>query len=407
MFSSLVPEDLKLNPKLKKAACYGCISGCSRAMYEADNGQRGKYLCQAAVFYALWSKKYHGQGDDVHFYASRICNEYGLDAISTLPIIMWLEKCYNAGVLTEEHTGIPLSKIGGLEFIQTLVRKISLREGFGDILAQGILKAADILGSGARQQLSDIHFRTGQAYPYESRNYITTGLLYAMEPRLTTPQLHEIVLPTLLWLDWCDKVEGAYVSSNVIRSIAKKFLGSELALDFSTYEGKALAAKRIQDREYIKECLILCDFAWPMMDVKYSEEHVGDPALPSKVFSAVTGKEIDEPGLDKLGERVFNLQRAILIREGYRGRESDTLPEYEYTVPLTPKPTTDSQCRVPGKEGEIMSRMGAVVDREKFENMKDEYYQLRGWDLKTGLQTKAKLIELGLEDIIKDTRAAT
>jgi aldehyde:ferredoxin oxidoreductase len=51
--------------------------------------------------------------------------------------------------------------------------------------------------------------------------------------------------------------------------------------------------------------------------------------------------------------------------------------------------------------------MGAVVDREKFEKMKDEYYQLRGWDVESGLQTKAKLMELGLEDIIKDARIAT
>ncbi|HUT83357.1 MAG TPA: aldehyde ferredoxin oxidoreductase N-terminal domain-containing protein [Thermodesulfobacteriota bacterium] len=401
MWSAYVPENLTLNPKLKKAVCYGCISGCTRATYEADNGERGKYLCVAAVFYADPSKKM-GEWNDVHFQASKICNDYGLDVISLGAIIGWFLKCYQAGILTEKNTGIPVSKIGSLEFIQTLARNISLREGFGDILAQGILKAADVLGSKAKEQLAHwINDRTGTPYPYEPRIYVTNGISFVTEPRLPMPQLHEVIFPVHLWWDWCNKIEGAYVSGDVVRSIARKFLGSEIALDFSTYEGKALAAKKIQDRVYVKECLVLCDFAWPMMDVKHSEEHVGDPTLPSKVFSAVTGREMDEQKLDKIGERVFNLQRAILIREGHRGRESDSLPEYFHTVPLPVSPGLDPNSSVPGKKGEILHRAGAVVDREKFEKMKDEYYQLRGWDIKSGLQTKAKLMELGLEDIIK------
>jgi aldehyde:ferredoxin oxidoreductase len=238
-------------------------------------------------------------------------------------------------------------------------------------------------------------------YFYEPRIYVTNGLFFATEPRLPMPQLHEVIFPVYLWWDWCNKIEGAYVSSNVVRSIAKKFHGSEIALDFSTYEGKALAAKKIQDRVYVKECLILCDFAWPLMDVKHSQDHVGDPTLPSKVFSAVTGRQMDEPELDKMGERVFNLQRAILIREGHSGRESDRLPDYFYTVPLPLQPLLDPKSSVPGKEGEIIYRAGAVVDREKFEKMKDEYYQLRGWDPQTGLLKEDTLQKLGLEDVIK------
>ncbi len=57
---------------------------------------------------------------------------------------------------------------------------------------------------------------------------------------------------------------------------------------------------------------------------------------------------------------------------------------------------------MPGKDGAVVSRKGAVVDREEFERMKDEYYQLRQWDIAKGLQTKTKLHELGLEDIAAD-----
>jgi len=406
MWAQYVPEDLKRNTKIRKTACYGCISGCIRATYEADNGEKGKYLCVAAVFYADPTKKV-GEWNDVHFHASKLLNDYGLDVFAMGGIIGWLMKCFMAGVLTEKDTGIPFTKMGSLEFIQTLSKKISLREGFGDILAQGLVKAADSVGGKAKELLGDfIYQRTGTAYPYEPRIYIVTGIPLAMEPRLPMPQLHEVAFPIHKWWDWSNKIEGSYLTSDAVRSISQKFFGSESALDFSTYEGKALAAKKIQDRVLSKECLVLCDFAWPMVDVKHSEDHVGDPTLQSKVFSAVTGRELDEAGLDKIGERVFNLQRAILVREGHNGRQADVLPEFDYTVPLARKPGLDPECMVPGKGGEPLPRMGAVVDREKFEKIKDEYYRLRGWDVKTGLQTKAKLTELGLEDVIKGTRTA-
>jgi aldehyde:ferredoxin oxidoreductase len=395
--SKLNPDS---NPELKKVACYGCINGCVRATYETDDGKRGKSLCVGAAFYSGFAMKYYGKWNDVPFQASRICNDYGLDVMIVWPIITWLENCYKAGILTDENTGIPISKIGSLEFMQTLASKISFREGFGDLLAQGIFKAVEALGSKAKEQLGKIHFRTGQSYPYEPREYIITALLYATEPRLITPQLHEVVFPTKLWWDWFDNLEGGYVSNEVMRSIAKEFLGGEVAFDFSTYEGKALAAKKIQDREYSKECLILCDFAWPMMDVKHSEEHVGDPSLESKVFSAVTGQEIDEKGLANIGERAFNLQRAILIRDGHKGREDDILPDSDHTVPLSSWLGPNPERMLPGKEGGTISRVGTVVDRDKFEKMKDEYYELRGWDVRTGLQKRDTLRRLNLGDIV-------
>ena len=87
--------------------------------------------------------------------------------------------------------------------------------------------------------------------------------------------------------------------------------------------------------------------------------------------------EKDENELYRLGERVFNLQRAILIREGHQGREDDTLPEPFYTVPLQTD-RHNPECLVPGKEGQVITKKGTVLDREKFETLKDEYYALRG-----------------------------
>lgn len=206
----------------------------------------------------------------------------------------------------------------------------------------------------------------------------------------------------LLWADlWADHKPNAYISSDVWRAIANKFQGSELAGDFSTYDGKALAAKMIQERSYVIESLGGCIHPYPIMSLKNSSDHIGDSALESKLFSAVTGRDVTEDEMMKLGERVLNLEREIRIREGHRGRSDDVLPEYYHTMPLASN-VLNPDCLVPGQNGEVICRKGEVVDKAEFERIKDEYYQLRGWDVGTGLQTISKLNELGLEDVGRD-----
>jgi len=390
--------DLIAGPKMKKDVCYGCIGACIRQTFEASDGTIGKFACGSAYFYQERAMRYYSQWNEVPFFATRLCDGYGLDTESIQTLIMWLSRCHKAGILTDENTGIPLSKMGSLEFIETLTEKVSLREGFGDILARGLVRAADAVGKGSQELITDYTSKAGYGSEYCPRMYIVSGLLYAMEPRLPINQVHEIGVPLFSWLAWVNKAEGAYLSSDVFRRVAGRFWGSELAADFSTYDGKALAAAIIQDRECVKESLILCDWMWPITHVKHSDDHIGDPSLESKLLSAVTGNEVSESELYRAGERIFNLQRAIHTREGHRGRVSDILPEPFYSRPLK-WAVQDPECLAPGKDGEVISRKGAVVDRNEFERMKDEYYEIRGWDVATGLQTKAKLEGLGLKDV--------
>lgn len=79
----------------------------------------------------------------------------------------------------------------------------------------------------------------------------------------------------------------------------------------------------------------------------------------------------------------------------------DDIPDYCFSVPLK-QGFIKPECLVSGKDGEIISSEGAVPDREKFEEMRNEYYQLRGWDVAMGVQTKEQLGRLGLEDITRD-----
>ncbi|MFC1845995.1 aldehyde ferredoxin oxidoreductase N-terminal domain-containing protein [Chloroflexota bacterium] len=390
--------------KSQRKACYGCIAGCLRAVYEGSNGEKGKFTCQQSAAYLDATLEYYKEWTEVPFYAARLCDRYGLDTMVMEPLTKWLHRCEQAGILTDAQTGIPLTEYGNLNFIETLIKKISLKEGFGDVLAQGIMKAADAVGGGSKELLGDLAFpRTGEEWVYDPRMFITTGLFYAMEPKRPIQHLHEISWPVAHWVAWLNGAENAYVSTDVIRSLAKKFWGSEIAADFSTYEGKALAGKKIQDRQYVKESLILCDYAWPMAHSKYSDNHHGDSSIESKILSVVTGKDIDEEALYKIGEKNFNLQRAILTREGHGSKETDVLPEFSYTIPLQ-KTEHNPDCLLPGKDGEKISRKGEVVDRDKFESMRDEYYGYRGWDVANGRQTVKQLEGIGLADIARELK---
>lgn len=168
------------------------------------------------------------------------------------------------------------------------------------------------------------------------------------------------------------------VTDEVFRRIAREFWGSEAAADAASYEGKALAAVKIQNRSYLEDSLGLCDSAWPIAYSFSKPDPVGDPDLESKMFTAVTG--IDGRELDFAMERVTNIQRLIMIREGRK------LPEDDY-------PYTDNF-----KEEEDIP--GKPLDRDRYRQMLKEYYRLRGWNEYTGVPLDSTLEQLAMEDII-------
>ncbi len=388
--------------KMKLTACYGCISGCTRFVYQAENGRTFKSFCQAADVYMGPAMKYYGveKGSKANLLAGRLCDKYGLDTVVMSSLIGWLAECYQTGILSDEETGLPLSKIGSVEFIETLVEKLSRREGFGDILAQGVIRAAKHIGKGSGQLGSASTLtKSGESFEYDPRLMLANALSYATEPRRAVHLHHATNLPLNRWLNWTEKKwKDAFLTTEILRDIAEKYWGGADAFDFSTYTGKALAAKQIQDYGYMKESLILCDLAWPIYQVRDIDKTLGFCTLESMLVTAITGRKINEEELIKMGERIYNLQRAILIRQGWGGRKGDTLPEFLFTEPLESVFFT-RECLAAGKGGERISLRGAVIDRASFEKLKDEYYTLRGWDVASGLQTVAKLAELKLGDV--------
>ncbi len=398
-----IPSPWTIPGLTREHVCYGCGIGCGRQIYNVDTDRRYKSLCQASKFYAASVLKYSGKSDGSHLLATRLCDGYGIDTSIIHGMVEWIDACHEAGLMTEAQTGLPVNKVGSPEFINTLMSMIVNREGFGEVLARGTIAAAKEVGGEAEKIVHRyLSTRGSETKDYDPRIMIATSLLFATEPRRPIQQLHGIASLELAWLGMGNGKPGDFFPIERFREVAKKFWGSAISADFSTLEGKALAAKMVQDRAYAKESLVLCDLRWPTM---ITPDGPGDSTMENQIYSAVTGRETDEAELNKIGERIFNLQRAILLRQGWDGRRDDRLLDYYHTDPLEKAEIFwNVDGLVPGKNGKAMSRVGKVIDRDDFEKLKDEYYELRGWDTGTGLPTESKLAELGLEDIALDLK---
>jgi aldehyde:ferredoxin oxidoreductase len=182
--------------------------------------------------------------------------------------------------------------------------------------------------------------------------------------------------------------------------ISEQFFGSAAAIDHSTYAHKAEVAVFSQNRSTVINLLVLCDWQYPMVQSQVMSDRKGDFSIESKLLTAVTGKEISETELTGVGERVWNLMRAIAVREG-RTRNEDTLHSSNFEPEEKLKNHTDGviYSRPINLEKVKPGSPPKVVPRDAFEKAKDEYYHLRGWDHQTGWPTAEKLRGLGLHDI--------
>lgn len=391
---------------VKAVHCHGCQRGCWRSLYRTASGEEDIRKCQSTFFYSFWDKKLHGKLTEASFRATSLANEYSLCTMELPGILTWLEHCVENGAMTEKDTELPLQDAGSAAFIETMVKKISSREGFGNVLAEGVMRAADTVGAAAKKLALDHFTQSGRGIAYGPKIFSPSALIFATEPRPSVAELHEICEPLVKWALWfTTQGSFSYVSTDVLRKIAARFWGSEAAADFSTYAGKARAGVIIQNRQHAKDALILCDFAFPLYDDAHTEDHVGDPTLESRLFSAVTGHKMDEAALNQAGERIFNLCRAILLREGRNGRKDDYLPESQFIA--REEPVYDAfgmfnpDLYLPGTGDSVISVKGKALNRDGFEQMKNEYYELRGWDVETGFFKEKKLHELDLAELVE------
>jgi aldehyde:ferredoxin oxidoreductase len=384
-----------------KASCFQCGLDCiMRATFRTNSNKEVVRKCQAMFVYFPWVMGRPGEPAETALDATGLCNNLSLCTMEMANIVQWISTGYKAGYLSDAQTGLEIEKLGTWEFFKDLCNMIAYRKGFGDILAQGLLRAGETLGTEAKKLFANEVSGVGDGATYSAREYLMNGLLYAFEPRQPIAMLHEVSRIIGSWVMNLQYPGSTPVSADVYRAAAAKFWGHDKAWDLNTHEGKAMAATRIIDRTYVKDSLLLCDSCWPLMFSNHTEDKVGDTTLEARIFNAVTGKDLDENALLKFGEIIFNQQRAILLREGWDPKKDDTVEQFNFTDPVQ-SVFMNPDVLVPGEGDTVLSRKDQTLDREVFKEMRNEFYQLRGWNLETGCPTIEKLHELGLTDLNK------
>lgn len=277
--------------------------------------------------------------------AMRTVNEYGMDGISIGVVVAFAMDCYDHGVITKEQTdGIDL-RFGNAEALIAIIHKIGKREGWlGNALAEGVARAAEIIGNGAEKYAC--HIKGLELPGYDLRTLKTAALGFSVSFRGA-----------------CHLRNGAYspdVKGKVNRFKIERGRGKIIADEGNVYN--------------IIDSLIVCKFS-------RGTYYDGMKDL-ANYYTLATGIPITPEEMTKAGERIENLARVFNLREGKGTRKFDTLPWKIKNVPVP-------------DEGPAK---GAVVNEEEFQIGLDDYYAVRGWT-PDGIPTPEKLAELGLGDL--------
>jgi len=317
----------------KNIACWGCPIACGRKVkvttppYQVD-GEGPEYETD-------WSLGAMCGVDDLNAitYAHNICDDLGMDPISLGSTIACAMELYEKGLIPKEKLyGLEL-KFGNPQAVVELAWKTAYLDGFGAEIAMGAKKLAEKYGA---PELA-MHSKGLELPAYDPRGAKGHGLGYATSNR-----------------------GGCHLRAYMI---SPEVLGIPQPLDRFSTEGKAKAVIELQDMSAVVDSMIVCKF------VTFA---IGAPEL-TEMLNAVTGWNFTVEEFMKTGERIYNLERMIINREGF-GAKDDTLPKRLLQEPMPEGPSK-----------------GHVVELDK---MLSEYYELRGW--KDGVVTEEKKKELGL-----------
>lgn len=330
--SALVAENLD-RYSTGMVACWSCPVHC-RHRWQIEDGIHGEGPEYASVGSMGW--KIGNLNLEKILHAVERCNRYGLDAISTGAYIAWAMELYQRGILDEETIGFPL-EWGDTEGIEKMIHKISRREGFGDILAEGS-SAVKRLGPRAADFLLQV-----KNLPFEITDERATKSFALGMATSSRGACHMRSRPSLDVL-------------HLPPALLKKLYEGEVDSDYTSYRGKGRMTWWHELLYAVCDSLGVCRF----MTV-FSSPHAPQYEEFSDLISLSSGLRISEEDLKTTGERICTLERRMLNLWGM-DRKNDGLPS-RYFEPIPEGPAK-----------------GHSIDRGEFDRMLEEYYALHGWD---------------------------
>jgi len=269
-----------------------------------------------------------------------ICNRYGLDTISAGTAIAFAIECYENEIITNKDTdGVELSW-GNHEAIVAMTKKLAKREGLGAILSDGVRVAAAKIGKGSEQFAIHIHGQEPGLHDPRAAIPIATAFLEATPGRHTQGN------------DW----------------LAPQGLPFP-AFDPLSCTGRGEVHRIASNLNHVVNSAGVCQFGYLSMD----------PLHIPEFLNLVTGSNLSLDDVLRIGERIANMRQAFNIREGITARDYRFPNRVLGHPPLPAGPTA-------GKEVDL-------------DTLRRDYFTAMDWDPDTGKPSKAKLLELGLEDV--------
>ncbi len=372
---SVFPEDtdISMDPALvvdkysvAKQNFPGCPIGCSRYMEITDGPYKG--LVTEGNHWEPFGTIVARCGCKEPTFMVKVsayCNQMGVDFNLAGNTIAWAMECYQRGILTEKDTDGMTLEWGDEPVILELIRKISYREGFGNILAEGVKRASDLVGRGSSYYA--MHLK-GQDLYESLRGSNAWALGAAVSTRGGGHTTGTCGFEQMLKVD----NEKAY-----------EILGVRNVDDPLTYDGKAEVTYLYEVLHRINNCTGICHQNTVYNNLDYI--NIDDLA---KLLSAATGIEFTVDDLEDCAMRQLNLEKAINARFTQFGREDDLPTLREQNEPL--------------RKGKMD---GWKLDMDKWNEMLDRYYDLHGWDRETSYPTRSILEKYSLGYVADELEA--
>ena len=332
---NLSGESLTENNFSRRNGCAACTIRCER-LFKSLDGQD-----QRLEYETLFALGPMCEIEDPHtlLQAARLCDDYGLDSISTGATIAWAMECAEKGLLPEASTlGL---RFGRADAFLKIIPMIAERQGLGDLLAQGSKRAAAVVGKDAGQWA--MHVKGLELPGYEPRSLKTMALGLAVSPRGA-----------------CHNRSGAYEYD---------FSGEVDRLHGDAGRGLLVAAS--EDFAAVLDSLIVCKFLRKCFTDFYSEA--------ADLLAKVTGWPYSSAELRQIGERINAQKKLFNIREGWQP-DDDWLPPR-----LLDEKLADGVAQ------------GTELRPAELHEMIQSYYLARGWNDR-GFIPESKMRELKISN---------
>jgi len=351
-------DDNVIKYQTKRYGCFSCPIQCG-GIFEVKDGpypiaemHKPEYetMCAFAAMCLV---------DDIHvlFKMNDLCNRGGLDTISAGGVVAFAIECFENGIITKQDLGGLEIGWGKAEPMVKLLQMVIAREGFGDVLADGVKAAAKKIGKGSEQFA--VH-AGGQELPMHDPKFdILQGLAFEVEP---TPGRHTI--SGYVWQELMQVHRFSRKADKVKPMESKKAKSNPQG----RAKNQAINSNLMQVVNGAGVCLfgLTCGPKYPLYEY----------------LNAATGWGLTEDDYMTIGERIETLRHSFNVREGISYRDSQMHNRAKGVPPMDKGP-----------------HKGFTIDTEALAR---DFYHEMGWDFESGKPLKERLEQLGLDEVLKD-----